>query len=171
MCLHTEDAEEECKLNPKRKLDMDLPQRDQGQERTFKSPGFNRRRFYNRFFCLYNITLECPGRHAELTAKARTISFEDNCGDYLAIYSNSSQKNPDKKICGNEFLNFRMTLNSHFFIAVLWTNSNLNSGRFEIEAKCGKVISSTTTASNKEVEDVGDYESEDSSGVHFDLTF
>ena len=168
MCLHSEESEEECKLNPRKKLDKDLPQKNQGQLRTFKSPGFNRQRFYNRLFCLYNISLECPGHHVELTAYATTIPFEDDCGDYLAIYSNSSEKNPEKRICGEELTNFKMTLKRNSFIAVLWTNNNLTSGRFEIEAKCGNEIASTTTASNTEVDNE---ESEEGSGGHFDLNF
>ena len=61
-----------------------------------------------------------------------------------------------------------MTLKRNSFIAVLWTNNNLTSGRFEIEAKCGNEIASTTTASNTEVDNE---ESEEGSGGHFDLNF
>lgn len=141
MCLNTEGADEICKLSPKPKLNMAIMPKDEEQSRTFFSPGIHRNRNYNRIFCIYNVTLKCPGRQAILSAKERTLPFGENCGDYLAIYTDPSNPIPKEKVCGNEIdPNFKMTLNSNTFLAILWTNRKTSSGKFEIEAKCGDMI-------------------------------
>ena len=149
-CLNQE-ADEVCKLSQKENINRILPQRNQGQELTFRSPGFDRSHSHKRIFCMYNISLECPSNHqTQLIATARTLPFEEGSRDYLAFYTDPGEKNPDEEIRGNRYPNLRMTLNNTSFMAVFWTDNVSTSGRFEIETKCVQKIVSTSTISNEE---------------------
>ena len=108
---------------------------------TFYSPGHNQTRphYFNRNFCIYNISLNCPGQIVALNSKPNTLPLSDNdtCEDYLWFdVSSSVDINRDQKVCGNEILYFNATLKGDSFLAVLWTNGRNSAGRFEIEARC-----------------------------------
>ena len=111
------------------------------QSVTFYSPGHNKTNpFYlNRNFCIYNISLNCPGQTVSLTSKANTLplSDADNCEDYL--WFDTSSNGLDRRVCGNDIINFNDTTNATSFLAVLWTNENKSAGRFEVEASCNMI--------------------------------
>ena len=107
---------------------------------TIFSPGFNNRIpvYYNYNFCIYNISLDCPGYKTSITSKSPTdpLADGDMCQDYLWLSTNSYE--PPKKICGKQIVGFRTTLSSSSFIGVLWSNERDSFGNFELEASCIK---------------------------------
>ena len=110
------------------------------QSVTIYSPGHNKTNpFYlNRNFCLYNISLDCPGQTVSLNSKPNTLplSDADTCKDYL--WFDASSNGQPRRICGNEIVNFNDTIDTTSFLAVLWTSGDKSAGRFEIEARCNK---------------------------------
>ena len=110
------------------------------QSVTIYSPGHNKTNpFYlNRNFCLYNISLDCPGQTVSLNSKPNTLplSDADTCKDYLWFDASSNGK--PRRICGNEIVNFNDTIDTTSFLAVLWTSGDKSAVRFEIEARCNK---------------------------------
>ena len=110
------------------------------QSVTMYSPGHSKTRpFYlNRNFCVYNISLDCPGQRISLNSKPNTLAFSDTdtCQDYL--WFDTSSNGQPRRVCGNETVNFNDTTDATSFLAVLWTNGDQSAGRFEIEARCNK---------------------------------
>ena len=111
------------------------------QSVTMYSPGHHKTNpFYlNRNFCIYNISLDCPGQRVSLNSKPNTLQLSDGdtCQDYLWFDTSSSGQ--PRRVCGNEIINFNDTTDATSFLAVLWTNGNRSAGKFEIEARCNKV--------------------------------
>ena len=111
------------------------------QSATLYSPGYNKTSpFYlNRNFCIYNVSLDCPGQMVSINAKPNTLplSDTDTCQDYL--WFDTSSTGLPRRICGNEIINFNDTTASSTFLAILWTNGNKSAGRFEIEARCNHI--------------------------------
>ena len=105
------------------------------------SPGYHKTYpFYmNRNFCVYNISLDCPGQRVTLNSKPNTLQLSDGdtCQDYLWFDTSSSGQ--PRRVCGNEIVNFNDTTHATSFLAVLWTNEKISTGRFEIEARCNQV--------------------------------
>ena len=146
MCLDEEGAEEECKLFPKTTAVQGVSTHDGGRRQTLYSPGFKRQNNYNRFFCVYNVTLDCPGHKVNLASTERSLPFQADCRDYLAIYTDET----NHKVCSDEFRYFKMTLNTNHFYAILWTDLRTSTGKFELEATCGDAILPTGTTSRPE---------------------
>jgi hypothetical protein len=111
------------------------------QSVTMYSPGHDKTNpFYlNRNFCVYNISLDCPGQRVSLNSKPNTLplSDADSCQDYL--WFDTSSNGQSRRVCGNEIVNFNDITDAKSFLAVLWTNGNKSAGRFEIEARCNTV--------------------------------
>ena len=112
------------------------------QSVTIYSPGHNKTNpFYlNRNFCIYNISLDCPGQRVSLNSKPNTLplSDADSCQDYL--WFDTSSNGQPRRICGNDIVNFNDTTDATSFLAVLWTNGDESAGRFEIEARCNIMV-------------------------------
>ena len=117
-----------------------------GQSVSFLSPGFYRRSasqpkgaYFNRNFCIFNISLDCPDKMAELVPSEHTnsLSDSDTRRDYLSFHTHSSTR-PNFKLYGGQIRDAsQYQLLPSSFYGVLWTNDNQNeSGRFEIEARC-----------------------------------
>lgn len=136
-----------CSLKHRVRLDKILEPTNQGQSVTLLSPGFHRYNttdpkgaYYNRNFCVFNISLSCPEEMVELKPSARTNTLSDahNCQDYLSFHIHSTP-NPLFKLCGSEIMDQTeySVIPSSSFYGVLWSNDNkTEKGRFEIEAKC-----------------------------------
>ena len=104
-----------------------------------RSPGQkNQATYRNNNFCIYNISLDCPGEIVTLTSKSSEHSLSDNhtCQDYL--WFDTSSNGQPQKICGDEIGSFSDHINTQSFIAVFWSNANTNKGSFEIEAHCSE---------------------------------
>ena len=136
-----------CSLKHRTALDVTLEPLHQGQSVTFISPGFHRQTttkpkgaYYNRNFCIFNISLDCQDEMVELTPSERTntLSDSDTCQDYLSFHTYSSS-HPHIKLCGKQIMDrteYQLLPSSRFY-GVLWTNDNQNErGRFEIKARC-----------------------------------
>ena len=123
------------------------------QSITIYSPGHNKTNpFYlNRNFCIYNISLDCPGQTVSLNSKPNTLPLSDNdtCQDYL--WFDTSSNGLDRTVCGNEIVNFSDTIDAASFLAVLWTNGDKSAGRFEIEARCNAVPTGGSGDSEKRI--------------------
>ena len=104
------------------------------------SPGYNKTNpFYlNRNFCLYNVSLDCPGQTVSLYSKPNTLplSDADSCKDYL--WFDTSSNGQSQRVCGNEIIHFNDIIDASSFLAVLWTSGDKSAGRFEIEARCNQ---------------------------------
>ena len=138
----------EVRCSPKYRadLDADFEPTHNGQSVSFLSPGFYRRStsqpkgaYFNRNFCIFNISLDCPDKMAELVPSEYTNSLTDSDTrrDYLSFHTHSST-HPNFKLCGGQIRDAsQYQLLPSSFYGVLWTNDNQNeSGRFEIEARC-----------------------------------
>lgn len=107
------------------------------QSATLFSPSFQNQSFYrNNNFCVYNISLDCPGKIVSLTSKLADYGLADaaTCQDYL--WFDTSFYGQSQKICGDAIRNFKDSVHTQSFIAILWTNENNSEGKFEVEARC-----------------------------------
>ena len=113
---------------------------------TIYSPGFNRGRYFNRNFCIYNISLQCPDELVELEPTHTTTNLSDshNCRDYLSFHVDS-ERQPLMRLCGGDVTDptkYNTDIPSSNFYGILWTNDNEHqTGRFEIKAKCKRSTS------------------------------
>ena len=141
-----------CELHNKTKDSMDtiFPH---SQTATLRSPQFNENRpnhlFGRSYFCLYNVSLNCPRQSVVIASTGRTTwpGENTNCENYIAFYTNPNQTvpQPGRKFCGED--QYRTTLDSDSFLAVMWTNNVSNRGNFEFSATCNQeeeVILATT---------------------------
>ena len=111
-------------------------------EATLFSPGFEKPRpgYFNKNFCIYNISLDCPDEMVELTPTQTTTGLNDtqSCRDYLSFHVDS-QRTPLMELCGSAVSNpsaYR-TIQATSFYAVLWSdNDGYDKGKFEIKATC-----------------------------------
>lgn len=95
--------------------------------------------FYrNNNFCVYNISLDCPGRIVTLTSKLSEhgLSDFDNQQDYL--WFDTSSRGVPQKIYGDTIGNFTDHINTQSFISVFWSNRENSEGKFELEARCSE---------------------------------
>lgn len=131
-----------CSLRSRDFLGMSLTTDSQPSQAILLSPGFDKRnpRYYNKNFCIYNISLDCPVEMVELIPTARTTQLSDaqSCRDYLSFHT-TSQRTPLIELCGadvKDTLAYR-TIPSTSFSAILWSDDNgKDVGRFEILARC-----------------------------------
>ena len=134
----------------------------------FKSPGkFDKKKYLNNDFCVYNISTNCNGKHIVVQSTAKTELTDtvvDNgrrrCLDYVEFdYA------PGHFLCGDELNNYTSPpLPQSSFLAVFWTSSKGRKGRFEISVQCTDIpipTTETTTSSGDETDetddDFGDY--------------
>lgn len=117
------------------------------QSVTLYSPGYNKTSpFYlNRNFCIYNVSLDCPGQTVSINAKpsTRPLSDADTCQDYL--WFDTSSSGLPHRICGSDIVTYNDTTVATSFLAVLWTNGDKSAGKFEIEAKCNTHVEGSGT--------------------------
>lgn len=131
-----------CSLRHRDNLYTSLATNSQVSQATLLSPGFGKKNpgYYNKNFCIYNVSLDCPEEMVELVPTARTTQLSDtqSCRDYLSFHVNS-QRTPLIELCGaavKDTLAYR-TIPSTSFSAILWSDDNENDqGRFEILARC-----------------------------------
>ena len=128
-----------CSLRNRLSAEEEITVGPHDHSATLFSPSYNRTKspFYlNNNFCIYNISLNCPGEIVSLTSKLTDygLSDADTCQDYL-WFSTSSNSQP-QKICGDDIIDFRDSLLTQSFIGVLWSNKDNSEGKFEIEARC-----------------------------------
>lgn len=126
-----------CALRHRINLDNKAITDSYYSEATFRSPGFFRRRpaYYNRNFCIYNISLTCP---EEIVNVEQTVSTGlSDTEDYLSFHTGSKRK-PVKVLNMEKLQNSRsFTIPSASFYAVLWSNNDkIDGGKFEIKATC-----------------------------------
>ena len=124
------------------------------QSVTMYSPGHDQSRpyYFNRNFCIYNISLTCPGEVVTLDSNPNTLPLSDNdtCEDYLWFKASSSRGiSYDRKVCGNQIVNFNATMTANSFLAILWTNGDNSAGRFKIEAMCNHGMAVPTEGSGE----------------------
>ena len=133
-------ADLRCSLKNRYSLDLDVIQ---GRSVPLRSPGYDQPiPFYHNYnFCIYNVSLDCPGEVVHLQSKSANYSLEDYdkmpCQDYLWFNTSTSMhQTVDNKICGDKIGSFNATVNTQSFIGILWSNGDNSEGRFEIEARC-----------------------------------
>ncbi len=129
-----------CALRQRTDLDATLTTYDNSQNVVILSPGFERQEpaYYNRNFCIYNISLNCQHELVDLTPFHRTtnLSDADTCEDYLSFHVGSRR---EMTLCGSDVKDPTKyhTIPSSSFYGVLWSNHNMfERGRFEIQASC-----------------------------------
>lgn len=128
-----------CSLRSRSSAEEDVIVGPHTNSVTFFSPSYSRTRnpFYlNNNFCIYNISLDCPGEVVSLTSKLSEfgLSDADTCEDYL--WFDTSFHGHPQKICGDNIIDFRDYLNTQSFLGILWSNGQNSEGKFEIEARC-----------------------------------
>lgn len=123
-----------------------------GRSVTLYSPGHNNTSvpfYHNNNFCIYNVSLDCPGEVVTLTSKPSTSGLADgeSCQDYFCI---DTENQPcAHKICGSDIRRFNVSMDTQSFTGVLWSNENNSEGSFEIEARCsGHLISNLAHVSS-----------------------
>ena len=137
--------EVKCSLKHRSNLNAVLEPTYNGQSVSFLSPGFYRQStsqpkgaYFNRNFCIFNISLDCPDKMAELVPSEVTNSLSDSETRrvYLSFHTQSFSR-PNFKLYGGQIRDAsQYQLLPPSFYGVLWTNDNQNeSGRFEIEAR------------------------------------
>ena len=99
-----------CSLRNRSSAEEEVTVGPHGHSATLFSPSYDRTKspFYlNNNFCIYNISLNCPGEIVSLTSKLTDygLSDADTCQDYL-WFSTSSNSHP-QKICGDDIIDFR----------------------------------------------------------------
>ena len=145
-----------CSLRDRSSVEEDVVVGPHDLSATLFSPSYNRKRnpFYlNNNFCIYNISLNCPGELVSLTSKLTDygLSDGDTCQDYL-WFDTSSNGHP-QKICGDGIIDFRDSLHTQSFIGVLWSNKDNSEGKYEIEARCtGHPILTTEPESSGDID-------------------
>lgn len=154
-----EDRSLKCSMRHRANLDDTLI--TDGSAYHLRSPGFdkrgNRSRYYNRNFCIYNVSLDCPDEMVELVPTSSTTKLSDThpepCQyqDYLTFHIDSKRK-PLIELCGAAVTDRRNyhTIPSSSFHAVLWTNDNsADLGQFEIIAQCKAPVKSQDSESDQ----------------------
>ena len=132
-----------CSLRNRNNLNQPLETDSYRTEVTLRSPGFERKNpgYYNKNFCIYNISLDCPEEMVELIPTKRTTQLSDptdNCRDYLSFHTDSHRL-PLTELCGEEVGDYLAysTIPSSSFYGVLWSNDDdYERGQYEIVAKC-----------------------------------
>ena len=136
-----------CELKGRSKYNRDIINIDQSA--TLFSPGFEKlekltdQTFGKSFFCLYNVSLTCPGRRSVViksTEKTNWARSQQNptCDSYVAFVANEGNRraNEADTFCGEA--DFRTILDTDSFLAVMWTTQERNSGIFEFDVTCNE---------------------------------
>ena len=145
-----------CSMRNRSQVEEDITVGPCNRSATMVSPGYcytNSEPYYsNNNFCIYNISLNCPGEMVSLTSKLTDYGLADGetCEDYL-WFDTSSTGHP-RRLCGDEIIGFKDSLHTQSFIGILWSNRVKSEGKFEIEARCtGRTISTTGLVSSGDV--------------------
>ena len=133
-----------CSLRPRDNLERKIQINSLSTEAHLISPGFNRRNpgYWNRNFCLYNISLDCPANQVKITRNLATTSLSDGetCRDYLSFHIDSQEFAIIPRLCGAAIadnLSYQLPIPSSSFYAVLFSDDNgQESGRFSLTAQC-----------------------------------
>lgn len=142
----------------KRTINFNDALRSSSQSARLYSPGYSKQKFGHHFFCVYNVSLSCPSNSVivektSMTNWPRQQSTDchdrENCEKYVAFYTNRNSNQITHQYYGQT--NFRKTLDSSSFIAVLWTNDERSDGIFEFQASCNdqEVLVSPTLATEE----------------------
>ena len=97
--------------------------------------------FGKSFFCLYNVSLDCPSGSVLIQSSQRTnwARSQDRakCENYVAFTSDRDNRriNDADTFCGGQE-EFDTTLNSDSFLAIMWSTQDPNRGIFEFSATC-----------------------------------
>jgi hypothetical protein len=107
------------------------------------SPGYanlinqDRQTFGHHFFCIYNVSLSCPGKSVVVQSTNSTNWPRDpnpDCQNYVSFSTARNSSRITQQFCGQR--NYRAVLESDSFLAVFWTNKYRNNGIFEFRATC-----------------------------------
>ena len=100
--------------------------------------------FGPRFFCVYNVSLNCPRKSVVIESTAETTwpkqqdascrQSGGGCENYVAFYDDQNSKIVSHEFHGQR--NYRHVLSSDSFLAVMWTSEQQNNGIFEFLARC-----------------------------------
>ena len=134
---------EKCRLNPDEVRDIEATK----LTAVLKSPRYeqvSRKSWGRRFFCLYNVSLSCPG-NAVTIQKIDTIDHKltwsrdaKDRSNYVNFYTNQrSEGLPAYQYYDSEAI-FDHRLESSSFLAVMWNSDPKykNRGKFEFHARC-----------------------------------
>ena len=143
LCQNT-NIPKKCKLRIQDDGNSSLIEYNRGTIRVLESPGYIRkyRGAKNKHLCVYNVSLACTGHKTDLSITerySRSNVKAGNCSDYVKFYTNSTRYE-DVTMCGEDFGDFSTTLNSHSFLAILWTDKVKSQGKFQMIASCGSAI-------------------------------
>jgi hypothetical protein len=128
-----------CSLRHRENLHESITTNADLTRATIFSPGFEKQKpkYFNRNFCIYNISLNCPDEMVELVPSELTTEFADT-RDYLSFHVNSTRR-PFLELNGADVArpSAYTTIPSTSFSTVLWSDHNgKDKGRFEILARC-----------------------------------
>lgn len=129
-----------CSMRNRSQVEQDITVGPCNRSATMISPGYCYTRsepyYYNNNFCIYNISLNCPGETVNLISKLKDYGLADGetCEDYL--WFDTSSNGQPQKICGDKIIGFKDIIYNQTFIGILWSNSLNSEGKFEIEARC-----------------------------------
>ena len=104
-------ADLRCSLKERYSFELSVIQ---GRSVPLRSPGYDHPIpfYHNNNFCIYNVSLDCPGEVVHLQSKSANFSLEDEgtCQDYLWFNtSTSTHQTVDNKICGKSIGYFNAT--------------------------------------------------------------
>ena len=133
-----------CSLRPRNNLERKIQINSLSTEAQLLSPGYDRRNpgYYNKNFCLYNISLDCPDNQVKITRNLPTTSLSDgeNCRDYLSFHVDSEEFSIIPRLCGAaiaDTLSYQLPIPSSSFYAVLFSDDNGEErGKFSLKAQC-----------------------------------
>lgn len=139
-----EEQKLKCSLRHRPNQDRDISTNHDSTEAHFFSPGYDRTNpgYYNKNFCLYNISLDCPDNLVEITPNIPSTPLSDGetCTDYLSFHVDNNKQSPITRLCGASITDptsYRPLISSPSFHAVLFSDDNgVERGRFSLTAKC-----------------------------------
>ena len=103
--------------------------------------------FGHHFFCVYNVSLNCPGSVAVIRPTSTTNWPKGDCQNYVSFSAHRNSSKVTQQFCGQR--NYRAVMGSDFFLGVMWTNKYQNDGVFEFCATCSEqksFLAPTSTA-------------------------
>ena len=129
-----------CSLRSRGNLEEDVMVGLCNRSATMFSPGFcytETVSYYSNYnFCIYNISLNCPGEIVNLTSRLTDYGLADGDTQEDYLWFDTSSTGHPQKICGDDIIDFSDSLHTQSFIGILWSNSINSEGKFEVEARC-----------------------------------
>ena len=154
---------EVCELQswPRTKYNVDITATDYSA--SLLSPGYEKlekletQSFGKSFFCLYNVSLNCPAKSVIIRSTQNSNWARNQypeCNSYVAITANrNSTVDPSNKYCGGA--DFHTVLDDDSFLAIMWTSQRRNNGIFELDVRCNEVESFVSPPTTTEEEEEG----------------